>query len=64
MLNSGRISQSNALILLFKFRAKAAADRGYSNSVYAAIAKNLSENGGSDSVQEPAKEGDPHLPLG
>ena len=62
--SSGRISRLDALRLLFRFRATVAANRGSPNSIYAVIADNLSKNGGSDSNWEPAKDGDPNLPLG
>lgn len=60
----GRISQSDALTLVFRFRVKAATMRGCENPIEAAIAQSRSKNGGSDSKSEPAKDGDPHLPQG
>lgn len=61
----GRISPRNALVLLFKSRARNAVKHGgKSNSVYGIIAENLSKDGGSVPNQEPAKERDPNLPQG
>ena len=57
----GRIKPRDALILLFKARARIAAKRGSKTSIYSAIAENLSMNGGSASASEPAKDGDPYL---
>lgn len=59
---SGRVSRLSALTLLFRFRAKAASEKGNPNSIYAAVARNLENGGNNSTAPEPAKESDPHLP--
>lgn len=64
MPESGRIRPRDALCMVFRFRARTAKLRGNDNSIDAAIAKNLSLNGGSVPAKGPAKESDPNLPQG
>lgn len=52
MDKNGRISGSNALRLLFKLRADAAAKKGAKNNIYAKIYESLCHNGGPTSTPE------------